>query len=477
VTQDANDKPLSASGKMRVYKLLPGDKEEKVFEDDVQTDEKGRVFWTWPSDQSGQFRIAYEATTRGIKKSWHDHHLDCRRGLEHDQLPLAGRDDCARQAQLSGRPKHQGAFSRRSANTTVLFTQEAGGDILRRDVYTIEGKSREITIPVRHEHVPNFALAAAVVKNFEVYQAQAEVFVPPVQQLINVKVKGDKSEYKPGETGRFTIQATDYKGDPARAEVSVALTDASLFYIQKDYAPDIRTFYYGERRANSVNLDSSRSGQPQGRVEDDAKYTEYEQHDWELPDEMGQLNFHPGAGLGNGGGFYSRGNERQLRRSGAWQTVFNAASPALTMPSSEADSTLSMSAPASAAPARRMAAKARSGAGAENSKLAQAQVRSNFAETAFWSPAVVTENGTAQVSVKFPDSLTQWHAQARGLTATAQVGAGENDVETRKDLLVRLQAPRFFVQHDQVVLTANVHNDTKRSSALKSRCRPARHCN
>jgi uncharacterized protein YfaS (alpha-2-macroglobulin family) len=127
-------------------------------------------------------------------------------------------------------------------NTTVLFTQEAGGEILRRDVINIEGKSKEVSIPVRHEHVPNFAFAAAVVKNFEVFQAQAEVFVPPTQQLINVSLSSDKEQYKPGEKGTFTLKATDWKGNPARAELSVALADASLFYIQKDYAPDIRTF-------------------------------------------------------------------------------------------------------------------------------------------------------------------------------------------------------------------------------------------
>ena len=101
-------------------------------------------------------------------------------------------------------------------------------------------------------------------------------------------------------------------------------------------------------------------------------------------------------------------------------------------------------------------------------QLATADVRSNFAETAFWSPAVVTEGGTAKVEVTFPDSLTQWHATARGLTPNVQVGAGESDVETKKNLLVRLQSPRFFTERDQVVLTANVHNYLKETSALKS---------
>ena len=42
-----------------------------------------------------------------------------------------------------------------------------------------------------------------------------------------------------------------------------------------------------------------------------------------------------------------------------------------------------------------------------------------------------------------------------------RVGQGVTDVVTRKDLIIRLQAPRFFVQTDEVVLSAVVHNYLK----------------
>src|SRR5204863_3266229 len=91
--------------------------------------------------------------------------------------------------------------------------------------------------------------------------------------------------------------------------------------------------------------------------------------------------------------------------------------------------------------------------------LAEAQVRSRFVDMAFWTPAVVTDaRGNATVEVTWPDNLTQWRALAVGTSAAAQVGSGETRVATKKDLLVRLQAPRFFVERDQVVVSANVHN-------------------
>ena len=475
VTQDANDKPLSASGKMVVYKLLPGNKEEQVFEETVKTDAKGRVFWNWQNDGAGQFRVAYEATDDWGKKVQASANI----WVDGPNMKTTQFRQQGVTIVLENRYYKEGDMARvllvaDQPDTTVLFTQEAGGEILKREVIFIAGKTKTLSIPIRKEHVPNFSLAAAAVKNYEVYQTQQEVFVPPVKQLINVSVSGDKTEYKPGETGKFTIKATDWKGDPARAEVSLAMIDASLFYIQKSYAPDIRTFYYGERRQVSTQLDSHRSGQPQGHAEDDVKYSQYEQHGWELPDDLGMLNLQPG-GFGWYGG-YGRGLDLELRygnyggdsggknikyfRAGA-NVMSEAASDGMVMNGA-------MGAPAAAPMASKaLAASGDMAVAGEGGQLAEAQVRSNFAETAFWAPAVVTEKGTAQVEVKFPDSLTQWHAEARGLTNTAQVGAGESDVETKKNILVRLQAPRFFTERDQVVLSANVHNYFKTQKKIK----------
>jgi uncharacterized protein YfaS (alpha-2-macroglobulin family) len=99
---------------------------------------------------------------------------------------------------------------------------------------------------------------------------------------------------------------------------------------------------------------------------------------------------------------------------------------------------------------------------AKSAQLAQPVVRTNFADTAFWAAALTTtEDGTAEVEFPLPESLTTWKVKTWTLGAGTRVGQGETEVITTKDLLVRLQAPRFFVQKDEVVLSANVHNKLK----------------
>ena len=60
-----------------------------------------------------------------------------------------------------------------------------------------------------------------------------------------------------------------------------------------------------------------------------------------------------------------------------------------------------------------------------------------------------------------PENLTGWKVKVWAMGHGTKVGQGEAEVVTKKDLIVRLQAPRFFVQKDEVVLSANVHNYLK----------------
>ncbi len=60
-----------------------------------------------------------------------------------------------------------------------------------------------------------------------------------------------------------------------------------------------------------------------------------------------------------------------------------------------------------------------------------------------------------------PENLTAWKIKVWAMGHGTKVGQGEAEVVTKKDLIVRLQAPRFFVEKDEVVLSANVHNYLK----------------
>jgi uncharacterized protein YfaS (alpha-2-macroglobulin family) len=76
-------------------------------------------------------------------------------------------------------------------------------------------------------------------------------------------------------------------------------------------------------------------------------------------------------------------------------------------------------------------------------------VRQNFADTAKWVACVDTDNnGVATVDVDMPESLTTWKAKVWAMGAGTRCGQGEAEAITTKNVIVRLQAPRFFVEKD-----------------------------
>ena len=93
------------------------------------------------------------------------------------------------------------------------------------------------------------------------------------------------------------------------------------------------------------------------------------------------------------------------------------------------------------------------GSSPDASNPANPTVRSKFADTALWVASLRTDAaGMAEVELEMPENLTTWKIKVWGMGHGPKVGSGETEVITSKNLLVRMQAPRFFVEKDEVVL-------------------------
>lgn len=93
------------------------------------------------------------------------------------------------------------------------------------------------------------------------------------------------------------------------------------------------------------------------------------------------------------------------------------------------------------------------------SQLVEPKIRKEFKDTAFWQPEVVTgADGKATVKLNLPDNLTTWRATARAVTTDLKVGAGLARVIARKDLILRLETPRFMTEGDTLAISGIVHN-------------------
>ena len=102
------------------------------------------------------------------------------------------------------------------------------------------------------------------------------------------------------------------------------------------------------------------------------------------------------------------------------------------------------------------------------SDMVQPVIRKDFKDTAYWEPSAITgADGRATVKFRLPDNLTTWRATARAVTPDTKVGVARQKVISRKDVILRLETPRFMTQGDTVTLSGIVHNYLKQDKSTQ----------
>lgn len=456
-TLDADGRPVSVSGMVRVYRVVNTDPREAgkqpempIHQAPLKTDAGGRAVFTWKPDQAGHYLVRFEARDAweqlvvGEERAWIAGDM-AGAGVFHNRHVLLIPEQTT--YRIGGKAKVLLVSDEPSA--TVLLTQEAGDRILDKRVIRMKSRSMVIEVPLGREQSPDVVLAVTGIRDREYFRSEARLYVPPAEQLLTMEVTADRATYKPGEKAVFKIRARDVEGKGVRTEASVGVVDSSLFYIAGESAGPIAAHFYAGERGSSLRAQESLSPAFEDLYEDTQPRIQYDGPQWSFPDELGGLDADAFEGL------YS---EFALDSLAQTLSAGEEDAPQPQMPGGPA--------PSVPAAAREKARKIKGIPGFEAGP--GPRVRSSFADTAFWSPAVVTDaNGEATVEVTWPDNLTRWRATTRGWTQSAQVGEAQTEVTTSKDLLVRLQSPRFFVERDEVVLSANVHNYTQTDQRVR----------
>lgn len=83
----------------------------------------------------------------------------------------------------------------------------------------------------------------------------------------------------------------------------------------------------------------------------------------------------------------------------------------------------------------------------------------SLTETALFRTVRTGSDGKARVKVAYPDSLTTWKVVARAFTADSRFGQAETEVAVSKDLLARLDSPRFLTERDEATVAVLVQNN------------------
>ncbi|HEY4761793.1 MAG TPA: MG2 domain-containing protein [Thermoguttaceae bacterium] len=466
-------KPVQGKGTLTLYKISYKDgkpEEAPVQTWQVDTNEEGQAHQQITAGQAGQYRLSYKLTDAK------EHTIEggyvftiIGEGFDSAQFRFNHLELIPDKREYApGETVKLQINTDRVGSTVLLFLRPTNGIYLPPKILRLDGKSSIYDVDVSKKDMPNFFVEALTVADGRIYSETKEIVVPPEKRVLNVEIQPSAESYKPGEKAKVKIKLTDFSGEAFVGSTVVAIYDKSVEYISGgSNVPEIKEFFWKWRRSHYPQTESSLEKwfgnvvPPKARGMNNLGIfggTVAEEMDELLRDKV-----QTGAGIRSIGGMDARGAERsRMMMQGRAGFAADAAMPA-SAPMAMGDMKV----------AGEMAFKAKGEAedksgGGGGAPLVQPTVRTKFADTALWIGALTTEkDGTAEVSLNMPENLTTWRIKVWGMGHGTKVGQGQTDVITRKDLIIRLQAPRFFVQTDEVVLSANVHNYLKTKKAVK----------
>ncbi len=92
-------------------------------------------------------------------------------------------------------------------------------------------------------------------------------------------------------------------------------------------------------------------------------------------------------------------------------------------------------------------------------ETAAPRVRSDFPETLFWAPEVITDDeGVATVELDLADSITTWRLSASAVTTSGELGGGEFPIKVFQPFFVDLDLPYALTRRDEVGVPMVVYN-------------------
>ncbi|MHB8873529.1 MAG: alpha-2-macroglobulin family protein [Myxococcaceae bacterium] len=449
--EDANSKPESPAVKVRLVRLGEGGSLSTILERPAKL-EGGRGRVELDADAIGPVRIevrapdaAEGAAPLASTDVW----------LTNENKPIIptgqGFQLITDKAPLEAGQKLRALVVTPTPGGHALLTIE-GLHLHQATAVEVFGRARFVELPLTAEMTPNAWLSVSRIENLMQFHNQVPIRVRGGTTNLEVKVAWAKPVAEPGTSleAKVTV-AGDLK--PTATEVSMAVVDEALLAIEPE-KKDLLEFF--SRRAQEQRVTTSTSFNQKSYRPHPVKQPPRPAEPVATPADAPpspRKEPAPSAGLKD---FASSGAaSKALSPSGmayapASRSAEKKAKASADMDESqkeeERDDASGPGAPAGAAPVK---------------------VRQNFSSSAGWFPALSgSAPGAMARKVTLPDSLTTWRAIAVVVTQGSHLGVGRGTVRTEKPLMVRLQAPRFFTERDEVTLSAIVSSRLPKAATV-----------
>ena len=313
----------------------------------------------------------------------------------------------------------------------------------------LRGKTHTITYPVTKDDIGGLSVHLLSIHQNKKEEMSQSVTVTDDTKDIRFEFLRFRDKTLPGSQEEYQVRLTDKDGKPVSAELLCSMYDMALDALGSHNYHSINFFSpWNGARGDFRALSWGRS------------FSQYNYRNLFLYYSIGPIKnwfeFFPNACTryyGFGKSFSARSNRGEV--------VLNMVEEDAVMDLAEVEEVAMVYEESASAP---MAAKAAGDADAGGAESPAEQVRTNFAETAFFYPQLRTdERGDVYISFTMPDALTKWKMQGVAHNPALMTGRFEKFVQTAKDVMIVPNAPRFLREGDTMDFSAKVVNMSGRN--------------
>lgn len=292
-----------------------------------------------------------------------------------------------------------------------------------------------------------------VLRDHQAMEQEVAIAVPWDDKRVEIELSSFRDRIRPGEreTWRVTVrEPAGPGGDDSRAPVAAAELLASMYDQSLDafaeFRPPAPLDLFPNRASASYGTSTSLGANGGWQLSEEGFVVLPDVRSFR-PDQLLGLSAYGVGGPGRrGGGILRMASMAKAAPAPQAESLADEAAPQL-----EALGYLGSAPPPPPPPPP----------GEDASRPAEAPLspRTNFVETAFWRPHLLTgADGSAAIEFVVPDSLTSWNFWVQAITRDFRSGSVERKSRSARDLMVRPYLPRFLREGDRALIRAVVNN-------------------
>ncbi|MCD7898501.1 MAG: MG2 domain-containing protein [Bacteroides sp.] len=343
-------------------------------------------------------------------------------------------------------------FGTSQKDAYILMDVFSGNKRLESRVLNLSDSLVRFDYPYKPEYGDGITVAFCFVKNEEVYQQNVQLIKKQESKELTLSWEVFRDKLRPGQNEEWKLTIKNPQGMPVDAELLATMYDASL---DKIWGNNQALQMYYPVNVPTVNWSTSHKENlyygfwfetPKNRIPDFPVFDSF------FMDQLQMMN-------GGGKDFNLNLTRGKVRASSARTEVLT-----IVENSEEIEAVSQDSALPTAVAEVKFESEVVPITGSGGALEEMPELRTNFAETAFFYPQLRTnEQGEIVIAFTMPESLTKWSFRGYAHTKDMLIGMINGTATTSKDFMITPNLPRFVRVGDKTSVAASVANLTEKA--------------